>query len=233
MPTLQSAEAQLAGYRQDLPGLINKLITESRAKPLEAASAQVGRDMAAYLPGFMGATEAPMVGGTTSADLTPAQKLQYMTTRSGELFGNIARSGSQSEYLGGNRKEAINQALTAADYGLQRDTNMYQRALERLRAEQEQANFEKQLALSRAGMANQQPDWEAFLAQLGVTNNLPYTPSTPTASGAARTQSQTYLDALRKQMDYEKRKGVYKNPTHAAQNIMWKNGSPYQPQSWR
>ena len=155
MPDLKSAEAQLAGYTKDLPGLINKAITEAYTPTMESATKEVGSQMAQYLPRFLAATEEPMVGGTTSADLTPAQKLQYMGQRVGELAGNVSRASGLADYLGGNLQNMLQRGQESMQFGLARDTDTYQRAWERARQAEAVRQFNAQLAIQRAQLARQ------------------------------------------------------------------------------
>jgi len=150
---MNQANQTLQGYQD--PGLsnqINQQISNAYSPSVKSATENVGNMMSTFLPQFMNLPNQGNLAGTSAADLDPYAKMAAMSSKLGEMGGQLSAGANYSNLLGGRLQDAQAKALQAMQFGYGSSSDAYNRAFQAYTLEKQMQDA----AASRAAQARLQ-----------------------------------------------------------------------------
>lgn len=147
---LGSLESQMSQYTSDLPSQLKSEVQKAVTPTLDKYLGQTTNIMSEGLPQMINAATAGPWGGTTAADLSPAQKLSSMGRTMGNWTGRLSASQDMSDYLGGQMNDMYKNAVTAMQMGQQNLADKYGRAFQQYQTALQVAEAKKDRQLQRS-----------------------------------------------------------------------------------
>jgi hypothetical protein len=126
---LVNAENNLKMYQDPNAGInIRNQVNQQWTPVLQNAVQDTSNQMKDYLSSYLGNV---YDFGTSEADLSPQQKMQYLGNQLGGMTGRLSYSSNLSSYLGGKMNEMAQNALNAWQLGNQAAASTYDRLFQR------------------------------------------------------------------------------------------------------
>ena len=143
---MTAQEGKLSQYTKDLPSQIEQQIKKAWSPSVKEAIGVVGNQLESFAPTFFDYYST--LGGTTSADMNPMQKLEFMGGQFGRQTGALTRASEYADYLGARSDEMYQKAYDAMNLGYQRESDAYNRLANQYQLAWQSAENEKTRAAS-------------------------------------------------------------------------------------